>query len=25
LLHSHWSYYNMHFSYTVFIYCFALI
>jgi hypothetical protein len=23
LLHSPWSYYNMHFNYTVFIYCFA--
>jgi hypothetical protein len=25
LLHPCWSYYNMHFSYTIFIYCFALI
>jgi hypothetical protein len=25
LLHSHWSYYNMHFNYTVFTYFFALI
>jgi hypothetical protein len=24
LLHSGWSYYNMHFNYTLFIYCFAL-
>jgi hypothetical protein len=25
LLHSRWSYYKMHFYYTVFIYCYALI
>jgi hypothetical protein len=25
LLHSRWSYYNMHFKYTAFTYCFALI
>jgi hypothetical protein len=24
LLHSRWSYYNMHFNYTVIYYCFAL-
>jgi hypothetical protein len=25
LLHFRWSYYNMHFKYTAFTYCFALI